>query len=165
MADTNDALPSYEALNFYSNFREAFESTVRRGATWEEHRIMMSTVKKLLYPPVTHDQRSDWALQLDQLGITVVLTEDKIDGSDVATITLDDAGKVLDTLEEARKVDVLAGNTFGITSSDAPVEEKLLRLAALVPMALEVEKEARATILRLRAENEVLRQPQSELGA
>ncbi|MEO6827701.1 MAG: hypothetical protein ABI255_03870 [Microbacteriaceae bacterium] len=55
------------------------------------------------------------------------------------------------------KSDVLAENTFGIVSGDADVQDKLLRMVALVPMALEVVDEARDTIQRLRTEVETLR--------
>jgi hypothetical protein len=47
------------------------------------------------------------------------------------------------------KEDVLKDNTFGILESQGTQEEKLARLVALVPMALEVVEEARETIKRL----------------
>jgi hypothetical protein len=42
---------------------------------------------------------AETARRLDERGITAVYTEDKIDGSDVATITLDDAKVLLDMLD------------------------------------------------------------------
>ena len=52
---------------------------------------------------------------------------------------------------------VLKGNTFGILESDGTDEEKIGRLLALIPMYMEIEYEARATISRLRDENERLK--------
>ena len=60
-------------------------------------------------------------------------------------------------IESQDKEDVLRHNTFAILGEDAPVEEKLLRMVALVPMALEVVDEARETIRRLREENDRLK--------
>ena len=48
---------------------------------------------------------------------------------------------------------VLKGNTFGILEGDGTNEEKIGRLLALIPMYMEIEYEARATISRLRDEN------------
>jgi PII-like signaling protein len=59
--------------------------------------------------------------------------------------------------------DVLEGNAMGIAYGDGTAEEKLGRLVALVPMALEVVDEARDTIARLRDENERLRAENAEL--
>jgi PII-like signaling protein len=59
--------------------------------------------------------------------------------------------------------DVLAGNAMGIAYGDGTAEEKLGRLVALVPMALEVVDEARDTIARLREENERMRAENAEL--
>jgi PII-like signaling protein len=59
--------------------------------------------------------------------------------------------------------DVLEGNAMGIAYGDGTAEEKLGRLVALVPMALEVVDEARDTIARLREENERLRIENAEL--
>jgi PII-like signaling protein len=59
--------------------------------------------------------------------------------------------------------DVLEGNAMGIAYGDGTAEEKLGRLVALVPMALEVVDEARDTIARLREENERLRAENAEL--
>lgn len=51
----------------------------------------------------------------------------------------------------------LWGQTYGlVNATDESVEDRLLRIAALVPMALEIVDEARATIVRLRTENEAL---------
>lgn len=48
--------------------------------------------------------------------------------------------------------------TYGIVNAeDCTVEERLLRIAALVPVALEIVDEARATIVRLRDEVAQLR--------
>lgn len=55
------------------------------------------------------------------------------------------------------KSDVLANNTFAIVHGETTVEDKLIRLVGLVPMALEVADEARDTIARLRTEVEDLR--------
>lgn len=60
-----------------------------------------------------------------------------------------------------QSAEVLRGNTFGILESQGTIEDKIGRLAALVPMALEVVDEARDTIARLREENERLHK---ELG-
>lgn len=51
----------------------------------------------------------------------------------------------------------LAENSFGILSSDGTTEEKIVRLLNLLPVAFQVVSEARATIERLRDENENLR--------
>lgn len=59
--------------------------------------------------------------------------------------------------------DALEGNAMGIAYGDGTAEEKLGRLVALVPMALEVVDEARDTIARLREENERLRTENAEL--
>jgi PII-like signaling protein len=61
--------------------------------------------------------------------------------------------------------DVLEGNAMGIAYGDGTAEEKLGRLVALVPMALEVVDEARDTIARLREENERMRAENAELRA
>ena len=42
---------------------------------------------------------SETGRRLDELGITAVYTEDKIDGSDIATITLGDAKTLLDIID------------------------------------------------------------------
>jgi len=59
--------------------------------------------------------------------------------------------------------DVLEGNAMGIAYGDGTAEEKLGRLVALVPMALEVVDEARATIARLREENDRLHAENDQL--
>jgi PII-like signaling protein len=61
-----------------------------------------------------------------------------------------------DELVPRPKAEVLAANTFGIMYGESSSEEKLGRLAALVPMALEVVDEARDTIKRLRERVEQL---------
>jgi PII-like signaling protein len=60
---------------------------------------------------------------------------------------------------------VLEDNAMGIVYGDGTTEEKLGRLVALVPMALEVVDEARATIARLREETEKLRAENEKLRA
>jgi PII-like signaling protein len=73
------------------------------------------------------------------------------------------ASSVKDDLEPRRPsgaiagADVLEGNAMGIAYGDGTAEEKLGRLVALVPMALEVVDEARDTIARMREENERMR--------
>ena len=57
---------------------------------------------------------------------------------------------------------VLKGNTFGILESDGTDEEKIGRLLALIPMYMEIEYEARATISRLRDENERMKSARIE---
>lgn len=61
------------------------------------------------------------------------------------------------------QADVLAGNVMGITGSASSPEEKLMRFAALVPMALEVVDEARDTIRRLREQVEALQAENTKL--
>jgi len=61
--------------------------------------------------------------------------------------------------------DALEGNAMGIAYGNGTAEEKLGRLVALVPMALEVVDEARSTIARLRAENDELRAENEQLRA
>lgn len=56
------------------------------------------------------------------------------------------------------KAEVLRGNTFGILGMDElSVEERKNALINLIPVALEIEKEARDTIQRLNEEIEELR--------
>lgn len=57
--------------------------------------------------------------------------------------------------------EVLKGNTFGIIESEGTIEDKIGRLLALLPVAFQVVDEARATIARLREENDRLRSTQS----
>jgi hypothetical protein len=54
--------------------------------------------------------------------------------------------------ENERAFEVLKGNTFGILDSDGTLEEKMIRLVNLLPMAFHVMDEARSTIARLRDE-------------
>lgn len=61
--------------------------------------------------------------------------------------------------------EVLEDNAMGIAYGDGTPDEKLSRLVALVPMALEVVDEARATIARLREETERLHTENDELKA
>lgn len=56
-----------------------------------------------------------------------------------------------------KEVEALRGNTFGIVSSNGTFEEKLIRLVHLIPMSVEIVDEARATIKRLREENDMLK--------
>jgi hypothetical protein len=59
--------------------------------------------------------------------------------------------------ENAKRAAVLADNTFGImVDEDLTEEERKDRLIALIPVALEIEQEARATIQRLNEEIERL---------
>lgn len=65
----------------------------------------------------------------------------------------------VDRLDYTASEAVLRDNTFGILDGDGDLEEKRARLLALLPMAFTVMDEARATIARLRSENEALRHP------
>jgi hypothetical protein len=64
-------------------------------------------------------------------------------------------------LVKISKADNLAERYAALPTDDASDIEKLVRIAGLVPMALEVVDEARDTIERLNRENEELRR---ELG-
>jgi hypothetical protein len=56
------------------------------------------------------------------------------------------------------RAEVLRGNTFGIIADESlTIEEQKNRLIALIPVALEIEQEARATIQRLNEEIERLK--------
>lgn len=63
-----------------------------------------------------------------------------------------------------RRADVLAGNTFGIVHGDTSGRDKLMRLVALIPVALEVEQEARLTIRRLRERVEELEKGKQDVN-
>lgn len=54
------------------------------------------------------------------------------------------------------RAEELAERYAGFPSDDAPILERLGRIAALVPLALEIVDEARSTIERLNNENEDL---------
>jgi hypothetical protein len=57
-------------------------------------------------------------------------------------------------LQRHTRVEVFEGNAMGIVAGAGTPEEKLGRLAALVPMALEFVDEARETVPPLREDNE-----------
>lgn len=59
----------------------------------------------------------------------------------------------IDRIRQA-EVDALRDNTFGILSSDGSIEDKIVRLLNLLPMAFQVMDEARETIARLRTQIE-----------
>lgn len=53
---------------------------------------------------------------------------------------------------------VLENNAFAIYFTADTVEDKITRLLALIPLSIEIVEEARATIARLREENERLKE-------
>lgn len=53
--------------------------------------------------------------------------------------------------------EVLRNNVFGIIDTEGTDEEKIGRLLALLPVYYHVTEEARATITRLRDENDTLK--------
>ena len=59
---------------------------------------------------------------------------------------------------------VLREDTFGILSDDGSIDDKILRLLNLLPMAFQVMDEARDTIARLRTELESYENDPSNKG-
>jgi hypothetical protein len=68
----------------------------------------------------------------------------------------------IETQASARLMEGYAGFVNDETSTS---EEKLVRLAGLAPVAMQVQKEARSTVERLRDENEQLKRPDLLTGS
>jgi hypothetical protein len=61
-------------------------------------------------------------------------------------------------LAKKSRAEILAGNTFGIlTNEQLSEDEKIAALLELIPVALQIEIEARETIVRLNEEIERLK--------
>jgi hypothetical protein len=61
-------------------------------------------------------------------------------------------------LGRVSRAEILAGNTFGIlTNEQLTQDEKIASLLSLIPVALQIEQEARETIVRLNEEIERLK--------